>query len=330
MSEQQISTRQTLPVSRSGLELRTLDDMWRFATCLAKSGLAPKGIESPEAIVIALQLGMELGLPPMGALQNIAVINGRPSIWGDAMLAVVRATGDLEQFEEWFEQGGQRIDRTPSKFDDDTTSVCHVKRRGSEPLPDVAFSVADAKRAGLWGKQGPWSQYPARMLKFRSRAFSLRDAFGDALRGMLSTEEAQDVTKEVKGSVVEPARPKLFSPPADTAESAVLGGSADGGDVAGTEPPAPAAPKRGRPRKTPPPAEPPEPPPFALDDAPETTQQALRRRVQEAGVNFDRFEFWLAANNYPPLSMLAESEASEVLERFDDMVKTEKEEEIPG
>ena len=72
------------------------------------------------------------------------------------------------------------------------TAVCRVKRRGLD-VAETAFAVSDAKRANLWGKAGPWSQYPARMLRFRARSFALRDQFGDALRGLLTTEEASDV-----------------------------------------------------------------------------------------------------------------------------------------
>jgi hypothetical protein len=54
------------------------------------------------------------------------------------------------------------------------------------------FSVADAKRAGLWGKSGPWTQYPRRMLQLRARGFALRDAFPDVLKGLVTAEEAQD------------------------------------------------------------------------------------------------------------------------------------------
>jgi hypothetical protein len=75
---------------------------------------------------------------------------------------------------------------------DNLTAVCEVQRRGY-PQPTVAkFSVADAKKAGLWGKSGPWSQYSGRMLALRARGFALRNAFADALRGLVTAEEAQD------------------------------------------------------------------------------------------------------------------------------------------
>lgn len=179
-------------VGETGISVKSGAEMWALATAIARSGLAPKGVDTPEAILIALQMGYELGIPPMAALQNIAIINGRPSLWGDAVLAVVRSTGELEEFVEWYEQGTEQLPRNPVTYTDDTVAVCRVKRRGSEPV-EVGFSVADAKRADLWTKSGPWKQYPFRMLRQRARSYALRDAFGDALRGMLSAEEAQDI-----------------------------------------------------------------------------------------------------------------------------------------
>jgi hypothetical protein len=165
-----------------GLEIKSLDDLWRVSNYIAKSGLAPKGIESPEAIFTALELGLELGLPPMAALQNIAVINGRPGVFGDVQLALVRASGLLEDYSET-EIGNPK---------DDTWGVqCTCKRIGSK-FANSTFTVADAKRAQLWGKSGPWSQYPKRMLKFRARGYLLRDEFGDVLKGVRSVEELRD------------------------------------------------------------------------------------------------------------------------------------------
>jgi len=180
-----------------GLQIADLDSLWRFSGYVASSGLAPKGIQSREAIFVAIQMGMEVGLTPMAALQNIAVINGRPSIWGDAQLGVVRSTGELEQFAEWYEDKGQKIPRNPTAFTDTLTAVCRVKRRGYEAA-ESSFAVSDAKSANLWGKDGPWKQYPARMLRMRARSFALRDQFGDALRGMHTAEEVAD-----QGSYVE-------------------------------------------------------------------------------------------------------------------------------
>ena len=164
---------------KTGLELRNIEDMWRFAQFVAKSGLAPKGIETAEAILVAIQMGAEVGLTPMASLQNIAVINGRPSLWGDAMLAVCRASGvfDEKVFEEIV---------SPDR------ASCTVCRIGGKPITRT-FTMDEAKKAGLATKSGPWQQYPQRMLQMRARSFALRDGFSDYLRGIRSIEEERDI-----------------------------------------------------------------------------------------------------------------------------------------
>jgi len=179
----------------------TVEDGMKLAAWIAKSDLAPKDYKNnPGNVLVAMQMGLEVGLSPMQALQNIAVINGRPSIWGDAMLALVQNHRDFESIDE--------NDST------ENVGVCIVKRRGMEPQRR-AFTVDMAKKAGLWGKQGPWTTAPARMLKLRARAFALRDTFADALRGLQSAEEQRDII-ETTATMTMPQR-KTETPTTETA-----------------------------------------------------------------------------------------------------------------
>lgn len=232
MNTTAVATREqkaVVAMGNRGVEFRDIESLYRFAKAVSESGLAPKGIEKPEAIVVAIQMGLEVGLTPMAALQNIAVINGRPTVWGDAQLAIVRGTGELEEFDEWFEADGKRIDRNPVSFTDSVTAVCRVKRRGY-PAAESSFSVADAKRAGLGDKPGPWKQYPARMLRARARAFALRDQFGDALKGILAAEEidspearfekAKVVGSDVTFAAEEPAETIQITPAVELVDGA--------------------------------------------------------------------------------------------------------------
>jgi len=165
-----------------GLALASFDDAFRFAKMVATSDFAPKDFRGkPESCLLAIQHGSEIGLSPMQALQNIACINGRPAIWGDAALAIVQASAVCEFVYEEITGDGDQM-----------TAVCQAKRRGYAKPTTATFTVADAKRAGLWGKTGPWTQYPKRMLQLRARGFALRDAFPDVLKGLVTAEEAQD------------------------------------------------------------------------------------------------------------------------------------------
>jgi hypothetical protein len=190
----------------SGLALQSFDDAFRFSKMVSASEFAPKDFRGkPESCMLAIQHGSEVGLSPMQSLQSIAVINGRPTIWGDAALALVQSSPVCEYVREYTEGEG-----------DGLVAVCEAKRKGYPAPTVVRFSVADAKKAGLWGKSGPWSQYSSRMLTLRARGFALRNAFADALRGLITAEEAQDYQHEPAREpvVVRPKFPSTESRPA--------------------------------------------------------------------------------------------------------------------
>tara|TARA_R110002049_G_scaffold282589_2_gene462432 strand:+ start:8893 stop:9660 length:768 start_codon:yes stop_codon:yes gene_type:complete len=164
-----------------------LNEAMQMAEIMSKASIVPKDfVGNPGNILIAMQWGMELGLAPLQAMQNIAVINGRPSLWGDAMIGLVRGSSVCEYVKETVEGEGENM-----------VAVCRAKRKGQDEEVRT-FSVEDAKTAGLWGKQGPWKQYPKRMLQMRARGFGIRDTFADVLKGMECAEEQQDIVQHEK------------------------------------------------------------------------------------------------------------------------------------
>jgi len=162
------------------------DGAWRIATAVVRAQMAPRSLETVEKCTIAILHGLEVGLPPMMALQSIAVINGRPSIWGDGALALIQSSGLLDDMDEFYE--GQ-------EGADGYKAVCVLKRKGRSKVVRGEFSMADAKKAGLLSKDGPWKAYTKRMLKMRARAFALRDGFADVLKGLSLAEEQEDVVR---------------------------------------------------------------------------------------------------------------------------------------
>lgn len=165
----------------SAIVPQDVEQAFRMAQLIAASGIAPRDMQTPEKIVTSIITGMEVGLLPMQAVQSIAVVNGRPTIWGDAALGLVMASGLCEDFAESVEGDGDKM-----------AAVCTVKRVGLSSPSTQRFSVQDAKDAGLWGKAGPWKQYPRRMLAMRARAFALRNLFPDVLKGLGVREEVRD------------------------------------------------------------------------------------------------------------------------------------------
>ena len=158
----------------TGIIPTNIEEVFRLATAISKSGMAPRGMDKPEQLTVAILHGLEIGLPPMMSINKIAVVNGRPTLWGDAVPALLWAKGF--KLREWA---------------DDTTAYCEVTRPDQTKI-ERSFSEVDARKAGLWGKAGPWTQYPGRMLQMRARGLASRDGAADALSGLYLAEEMQD------------------------------------------------------------------------------------------------------------------------------------------
>ena len=154
----------------------TFDDQMRMAEVMAKSGLLPKALDTKEKVFIALQWGVELGLTPMAAATNIAVINGKPTLSADIMHAIVRNNPEYAGA-EWKKQ-------------DEQAAEVLVKRKNANMTETFRgyYDIEMAKRANLLSKEN-WRAYPARMLKHRALSFALRGAFPDVLAGLYSPEE---------------------------------------------------------------------------------------------------------------------------------------------
>ncbi len=198
----------------------SLAEAEKIAAIIAKSELVPKDYrDKPQNVFVAIQWGQEVGLKPMQSMQNIAVINGRPSIYGDAALALLMAHPDFEDIEERIEGTG-----------DAKKAICMIKRKGRSPTTR-SFSIADAKKAGLHNKQGPWTQYEDRMLQMRARGFTMRDSFPDALKGLNLAEEVQDIEPEkditpAKPSIVMPQAKPAAAPEPEKAQPTIIEGEA--------------------------------------------------------------------------------------------------------
>ena len=161
-------------------------------------------------VFLAVQMGAEVGLTPMQAIQSIAVINNRPSLWGDGLIGVVRASGVCGFITETIEgEGASR------------TAWCETRRTDNNETVKRSFSWADAEKANLTGK-GPWKSYPNRMLAMRARSWCLRDAYPDVLKGLHSADELADHTGTLvpqgdgSYSVAPAERPKKPPPSGDT------------------------------------------------------------------------------------------------------------------
>jgi hypothetical protein len=214
------------PLSRAPLTPQTWQEAEKLAKLLCKTKLVPPGFESPDLCLIAILQGMEMGLQPLTALQRMALVEGKLTLWGDGALALVLKSGLCTSITEWMGLGDQdelnsensnskgikdrTFDPLMQKREDEWVAFCEVTRAHWIKPIRRSFSVIDAKRADLWKKEGPWLDYPKRMLQMRARAFALRDAFADVLGGLYVREEI-----EPKGSYYNPSRQSVSASQSD-------------------------------------------------------------------------------------------------------------------
>lgn len=179
-----------------GLVPTTMQEVMDLAELMSKSEMVPKIYQGkPGNVTVAILAGSPLGLNPFSACQSFAVINGTPSLFGDALLGIVKGSGLLSKISETVSENGQ-------------VATCFITRRGEDPVCRT-FTMDEAKKAGLLSKQGPWQSYPKRMLQMRARAFALRDVFPDILRGIGIAEEIEDIGR-TEASVIVVDEPKTL------------------------------------------------------------------------------------------------------------------------
>lgn len=221
----------TLPVGGNvgAIIPQSVEEIWRVSNMVIAGGFAPasltggkQGNEATSAVATAIMAGAELGLAPMASLRSFTVISGRPALYGDGLINVVRRSGKAEFIRFGFTNGP----------DDDTkVGWCEAKRKDTGEEHRVEFSIADAKTAGLWderekvtrykkGGQGtfeavndaPWHRFWKRMLQWRATGYCLRELFADVLGGMTDEYEARDIAGETQVRDITPASPALTAP----------------------------------------------------------------------------------------------------------------------
>lgn len=181
------------------------DVMKRQGSELLKTGFLPSSIKTPEQFIAIVLKGRELGLPPMYACNHIVVIQGKPTMSAEVMLAMIFKNCPGAKI-QYLEVSGEK---------------CSIK--ASRPGSDASvfsFSMDDAKAAGLTSKEN-WRKYPRAMLRSRCISELARSLFPDCVAGVSYTaEELGAITDEsgevvdvpvASGEVVQPAEVKPVS-----------------------------------------------------------------------------------------------------------------------
>jgi hypothetical protein len=142
------------------------------AKVLIQGGFLPTSIKTEAQALTVMMQGRELGIGPMAALGNINVIQGKPTVSPQLMIALINRSGELEDM----------------KVTNDA-AICTVvmKRRGRTPV-STSFSQADADALGLANKDN-WRKQAKTMRQWRAIAACARVAFPDVILGLYTPDE---------------------------------------------------------------------------------------------------------------------------------------------
>src|SRR5688572_20303974 len=165
-------------------KMPVLETDWKMiqeqAPMLIKTGFLPPSIKTPEQVMAIALTGRELGIGMMESIRGINVIQGKPSVSPQLMLALARRTGEMELFA--IHAPGKR--GTPP---DATGAECIVKRR-NEPPHTTIFGPNEAKALQLSGKDN-YIKQAGTMYQWRAVAANLRVTFPDAISGLYTPDE---------------------------------------------------------------------------------------------------------------------------------------------
>lgn len=162
-------------INLRALEPRTLDE----AATLARYAVASRlySVSSPEAALMILLTGKDLGLTASQSLRAVYVVNGKPVVSSDAMVAAIRRSGLAASW---------RVVET-------TVERCTIttKRVGEDQPESETFTLDDAKRAGL-DRKDVWRAYPRDMLRHRCAAALARRVYPDVILGCYAPGELDE------------------------------------------------------------------------------------------------------------------------------------------
>lgn len=243
---------------------QSIEETWRLSTMIVEAGLAPQalvgrepgadadqdmwkswGKKATSAVAIVIMSGAELGLPPMVALRSFTVIGGKPALYGDGLINVVRRSGRVKSLELGYLRDASKeallnlglhkdVVAGMNTVDERTIGWCKAVRLDTGEMKVEAYSVADAKQAGLWDERptrrgkvwrnnqqvwddvpndSSWFRHPKRMQQWRAGGFCLRELFGDVLGGIRDEFEAREIAGNLIEHDDEPVTAKKLSPP---------------------------------------------------------------------------------------------------------------------
>lgn len=198
------SSTNSITVTDGILTPGSIDDALKLGELMVKSGMLPKHIDSVPKYIAASQFALELGVKPLTALRQIAVIHGTPSVWGDLPLALCYARNLVEWMEEYyFDKEGKKISAENNNLTSQIFGAyAKTKRRNDTVIAESWFTLDEARQADL-ANNPTWKKYTKRMLRYRARSQVLKDKYPDALNGIAIAEYDFNTTADDTGTIID-------------------------------------------------------------------------------------------------------------------------------
>ncbi len=200
----------------------TLGEVFAMAEMVHSAGLSPNSVTSPQQLTIIFLKAMEIGMPPMSAMDCIGVINGKPCLYGDAIPSLLWSRGF--KIKEWYEHENDL---------ENIVAHCTITRPDGDEY-SFRYSAQDARDNGLWDtrpkdskgnpNKAPWYRFKKRMVRMRCRGWGARDCATDVLRGIPIYEEQADI--ELGRGEYREVRPAALEVPDDIADDATVAATA--------------------------------------------------------------------------------------------------------
>jgi hypothetical protein len=177
-------------------EPETATEAWQLARYYGQSKLIPASLRQTGDIFVTIMAGRDFGWSPMQSMRGIYVVEGKPSLSADAMVAIVKKSGLCKYF---------RLVKS-----DDKEAVYETHREGDPEPVKMGFTAGEAELAGLLGKKGPWATYRKRMLRNRAKSILCKEVYEDIFFGVYEEGEAQEV--ETIRAAEKPQKPAPLIP----------------------------------------------------------------------------------------------------------------------
>ena len=164
----------------AAFEPNDIREGFELAKLLARSGLVPRALATPEAVFYVIAAGRELGLTAVQSIRSLHIIDGKIVMAADMIVAQVHRSGLCLHF--------SLIEST------EKIATFETHRRGAPSPVRMSYTIEQANRAGLTGKTN-WKAHPEAMLRARCQSALARAVYPDAAQGLYDTEEGEEMRR---------------------------------------------------------------------------------------------------------------------------------------